>query len=403
MAMGSESASQIGRSAAAASTDYGTSSEQSTVGKQSLASQQSVEAANPLVERVKARAGTELLDGGGFGYVVTPEGAFRIISAPPTNVKSIGVVITMTGPYASAWYTLVDILDHTGDAQCVEPPQTTAPDQSIGQPEPARPTAPKQEAPKQEAPKQEAPKEDAPAPSAPVDTSGGDLYWIVTTNCKVKTEKGANAKPEQLIPQHTHVRVLEKKQFSSFTNARIASIDGTEIGWASFQHMMPLRRPGRPSTAAGQMAAVLSAARAVAGTKPHGRCYANVKKHILDGGGYGDILDIQTDERFVGHLASAVNFHDAVQQHGAAALGLETVGGLPMQAAPGTILVLRGTKKNHISREHGDISVIDNVSGGVVHCYNDGHMKLLAAEKEWSGEGKMADSMIAMYRPIDRQ
>jgi hypothetical protein len=394
MAMGSESASQIGRSSAAASTDYGTSSEQSTIGKQSLAGQQSVEAANPLVERVKARAGTELLDGGGFGYVVTPEGAFRIIAAPPTNVKSIGVVITMTGPYASAWYTLVDILDRTGDGQCVEPPQTSAPDQSIGQPEPAKPTAPKQETPKQDA--------NDPAP-APVDTSGGDLYWIVTANCKVKTEKGANAKPEQLIPQYTHVRVLEKKQFSSFTNAKIALVDGTEIGWASFQHMLPLRRPARPSTAAAQMAAVLGAARAVAGTKPHGRCYANVKKHILNGGGYGDILDIQTDERFMGHLASAVMFHDAVQQHGAAALGLEMLGGLPMQAAPGTILILRGTGKNHISEEHGDISVIDNVSGGVVHCLNDGHMKLLAKESDWSGEGKMTGSVVAMYRPIDRQ
>jgi hypothetical protein len=30
-------------------------------------------------------------------------------------------------------------------------------------------------------------------------------------------------------------------------------------------------------------------------------------------------------------------------------------------------------------------------------------MKLLAKESDWSGEGKMAGSVVAMYRPIDRQ
>lgn len=374
------------------------------VGKQSLAQREAVDPRNELVERVKARAGTELIDGGGFAYVVTPEGAFRVTGAPPGNAKSIGAVITMTGPWARAWFTLVELLDRTGDGQCVEPPNTDTPEPSPEQSVETNPPAAR--APVEQAPKPNAP--DAPAettpPSAPV--PGGDLFWIATTTCKVKNERGANIHPEQLIPQFAHVRVLERKQFSSFTNVKVEVVDprggaGTELGWASLQHMIPLRRPARPSTAAAQMAAVLGAARAVAGSKPHGRCYANVKRHLLAGGGYGDILDIQHDERFVGNLGHAIQFHAAVQAHGAAALGLEEVSGLPMQAAPGTLLVIRGTAKNGISLESGDISVIDGVSGGVIHCYNDGHMKLRAKESDWR-DGKMADSLVAMYRPIDR-
>ena len=50
--------------------------------------QELLDPTSQLVEKVKARAGAQLLDGGGFGYVVTPEGAFRITTAPPANTKS---------------------------------------------------------------------------------------------------------------------------------------------------------------------------------------------------------------------------------------------------------------------------------------------------------------------------
>jgi hypothetical protein len=312
-------------------------------------------------------------------------------------MKQVGAVITRTGPYAKAWTNLVALLDHTGELQSVETPKKQEAPKAQATPQ-VEAQAPKEQAQTELAAKAEA------APAAPVDTSGGDLYWVHTTNATLKDERtGSKLVPNQVIPQFTHLRVLEKKQFKDFTGAKVAKLDGSEVGWANLLHMTPLLRPARPSTAAAQMAAVLAAARGVAGSKPHGECYHNVKRHILVGGGYGDILDIQQDERFVDHLRWAVHFHDAVLQHGAAALGLEEVGGLPMQAAPGTLLVLKGNGRVRLDEKIGDISVIDSVSRGLIHCYNDGLMEFLAAEKEWTGEGKMAGTLVAMYRPIDRQ
>ena len=389
--MSYEHARQIGKSSASAMSSSASEPTGSVVGKQTLAEQHAAGPGLAGLAQVKARAGAVVVDAGGFEYVVTPDGGFRITFAPSPWERSVGAVITITGKYATAWATLANLLETTNDEQqCVEPaPAEHAPEMSIGQPAPSTPSTPDT---------------DAPAPSPIADTT--DLYWIATTTCKVKSEKGANVSPPQVLTQFVHVRVLATKQFRDFTNAKIAHVDptggvGAEIGWASLQHMVPVRRPKRPSSAAAQMAAVLAAARAVAGNEPAGWCYANVKKHILGGGGYGDILDIQQDERFVGLLAEAVMFHTAVQKIGAAALGLEEVGGLPMNASPGTLLVLRGTASNGIDRSAGDISVIDGVQGGVLVCYNDGKMRLQIDEAAWS-TGTMAGSLVAMYKPIDR-
>ena len=402
--MSYEHANQVGKASATAGSVSAGSEGASTVGKQTLAESQSIDPMAQLLSSVKARAGATIGDGAGFFYVVTSEGAFEITVAPPPWEKSLHAVITMTGKYATAWATLANQLATTNDSmQCVEPPNMSvgqpapAEDKSVGKPAPSSPKS-------DEKPKTEEGGEAAPAPAP----AAGDVFWIATDTCKVKSEKGSNITPAQVLPKYLHVRVLAKTPMKGFTNAKIAYVDpkggiGAEIGWASFEHMQPVRRPPRPSTAAAQMAAVLAAARAVAGTKPYGKCYANVKKHIMTGGGYGDILDIQTDERFEGLIASATMFHTAVQKAGAAAMGLEEISGLPMSAAPGTILVLKGTANNHISEEHGDISVIEGVSGGVVNCLNDGHMKLLAKETDWAGSGKMAGSMVGMYKPIDRE
>jgi hypothetical protein len=420
--MGNEQASQIGRGSAAANASYAEPSDGGAVGKQSLAEGQSVAPRDELVERVKARAGTELLENP-YAYVVTPEGAFRITAAP--TAKSIGAVITMTGPYAKAWHTLVELLDRTGNAECIEPPKQAAvapaaaqPTAPAAAPQPAAPAAAQPASPAQDvAPSAEqTPAQDAKqatetdggagtvAPATTPGTESGSVYWVSWGNATLKDERtGWPLKPPRVIPQLTHVRVLEKKSFKDFTGAKVATLDGAELGWANLLHLTPLIRPPRPSTASAQMAAVLAAARSVAGAKMKGKCFHFVKEHILNGGGYGDILDMDKDDRFVGNLELAVQFHAAVQKHGAAALGLEQVGGLPMQAAPGTLLVLRGTEKNGISPTAGDISVIEGFVNSRFYCFNDGHMELMSRESAWSGEGHMADSLVAMYRPLDRK
>ena len=166
----------------------------------------------------------------------------------------------------------------------------------------------------------------------------------------------------------------------------------------------PTNRPDKPSSAAAQMAALLSTAMSRAGSSaPHGKCYAEVKKHILAAGGYGDILDIYKDERFTGYQMSAVNFADAVNAVGAAELGLEEVSGSdPLSAAPGTILVLKGNGVMKMSVTHGDISVIGKIEKGCLVCYNDGKMLLSAKKEIWGSGGDYEGTMVAMYRPISR-
>ena len=375
----------VGKSSAAASSYTETS--EPTVGKQTLTEQHAPAPAR--LAQVKARAGATVVDAAGFTYVVTSDGAFEITFAPPPWERSLGAVITMTGKYSGAWNTLADLLGTTNDdQQCVEPAPKE--EMSIGQPAP---------------PEDMSIGQPAPSPSAPADVSG--VWWVSTNSCKLRKQTGEAVKPEKILTQHMHVRVLETQQKSGWTNARIATVDpaggaGEELGWASLAHMFPLSRAPRPSTAAAQMAAVLSAARSVAGKQPGGICYTVFKQHIINGGGYGDLLDLKMDERFVGLTLHATMFHTAVQNAGAAALGLEAVGGLPMHAPAGTILVLRGNGKAKISMESGDVSFIDGVKGNVVVCYNDGQMNLVADEKAWGPGGHMEGTLVAMYKPIDR-
>jgi hypothetical protein len=157
-------------------------------------------------------------------------------------------------------------------------------------------------------------------------------------------------------------------------------------------------RPEKPSNPAKLLSTAKSAA-----TKSAGKCYAAFKRNVKAAGGYGDVLDIYTDERFAGCQVSAVQFADAVKTNGAANLGLEEVSGAdPRGAKPGTILVLKGNGNGLISDAHGDISVVGETAGGLLNCHNDGRMQLYADDKSWASGGRHANMMVAMYIPIAR-
>lgn len=161
-------------------------------------------------------------------------------------------------------------------------------------------------------------------------------------------------------------------------------------------------RPKKPSSPGGQMAVLLSTAKSAA-TKCAGKCYAAFKRNVKAAGGYGDILDIYTDERFKGFQKSAVQFAAAVQANGAASLGLQEVSGAdPRSAKQGTILVLKGNGNGLVSDTDGDVSVVGETAGGLLNCYNDGTMQLYADDKSWAPGGRHANMMVAMYIPIAR-
>jgi len=153
--------------------------------------------------------------------------------------------------------------------------------------------------------------------------------------------------------------------------------------------------PKRPSEPADQMKELHDTAEGAAGAMM-GKCYRAFKQNVKAAGGYGDILDIYLDARFKGHQVGALQFSDAVDEHGAEALGLEEVEGAPESAEKGTILVLKGGAHG-ISKDYGDISVISEVTGSnnnVLKCYNDGTLKL-------STKG-LSDIVRGIYKPVAR-
>jgi hypothetical protein len=158
-------------------------------------------------------------------------------------------------------------------------------------------------------------------------------------------------------------------------------------------------RPARPSDPASQMASLLAAAKTSA--KPAGYCYRAIKHAITRAKGYGDILNIYNDARFAKYQQAAVDFAAAVSAVGAESLGLQEVGGSPVNAAAGTLLVIRGNGKQRLSEEYGDISVIEGVQNHLLVCYNDGIMKLPADPAVWQS-GRYAGVLIGMYQPISR-
>jgi len=175
----------------------------------------------------------------------------------------------------------------------------------------------------------------------------------------------------------SYVRVLAERGERVEVAALAAPEDeaGPALGWVAAADLSPLVRPARPSRADAQRAALLAQARAAAGEGAE-RCYEAVAAAIHACGGYGDLLDLEADERFAsggGHgerfayRASARAFVDAVADAGGAArLGLRELALDPLAAPAGALLVTQhnGHPACPIHPTWGDIAVLGELEGG---------------------------------------
>ncbi len=116
---------------------------------------------------------------------------------------------------------------------------------------------------------------------------------------------------------------------------------------------------------------VATAAQAAGGRRPAGSCYAAVKRHIQNAGGYGNIRNIYTDARFTPQ-GEARNFAEVINSRGPSVFGLERLSVTnPYDAPEGALIVVSPGSPGTRHPTAGDITV----RGPGEHFYNDGEMK----------------------------
>jgi len=142
---------------------------------------------------------------------------------------------------------------------------------------------------------------------------------------------------------------------------------------------------------AAQMAKLESVADNVAGKKPDGACYAAVKRHITNAGGYGNIRNIYTDRRFAAFQGYARNFAECVNQN-PDGFGLERLSiNNPYEAPLGSIVVVAAGSPGTRHRTAGDITV----KGPGDAFYNDGAMGYRGRSAWPPARG----GVLGVYRP----
>ncbi|MDQ3338237.1 MAG: peptidoglycan-binding protein [Myxococcota bacterium] len=151
------------------------------------------------------------------------------------------------------------------------------------------------------------------------------------------------------------------------------------------------RETDAPSrNASAQMARLESVADNVAGRRPGGMCYAAVKRHISNAGGYGNIRNIYTDRRFQPQ-GEARNFAEVVNRN-PARFGLERLSiSNPYDAPVGSIVVVAAGSPGTRHRTAGDIVV----KGPGNAFYNDGAMGY-RGRNAWPPQ---RGGVLGVYRP----
>ena len=131
------------------------------------------------------------------------------------------------------------------------------------------------------------------------------------------------------------------------------------------------------SKGAAQMSRLVSTAAGVAGGKrPRGKCYAAVKRHIANAGGYGNIRNIYADARFQPQ-GEARNFAEVVNAKGPEKFGLERLSiNSPYDAPEGSLVVVSAGSPGTHHKTAGDITV----KGPGDRFFNDGEMKYRGRE-----------------------
>lgn len=122
---------------------------------------------------------------------------------------------------------------------------------------------------------------------------------------------------------------------------------------------------------AAQLARLVATAQGAAGgKKPKGKCYAAVKRHIANAGGYGNIRNIYKDARFQPQ-GEARNFAEVVNAKGPESFGLERLSiNNPYDAPEGSLVVVSAGSPGTRHRTAGDITV----KGPGDRFFNDGEM-----------------------------
>lgn len=145
------------------------------------------------------------------------------------------------------------------------------------------------------------------------------------------------------------------------------------------------------SKGAAQLAKLVStAAGAAGGKRPKGKCYAAVKRHISNAGGYGNIRNIYKDARFQPQ-GEARNFAEVVNAKGPESFGLERLSiSNPYDAPEGSLVVVSAGSPGTRHPTAGDITV----KGPGDRFFNDGEMKYRGREAWPAKTGRV----LGVYR-----
>ena len=145
------------------------------------------------------------------------------------------------------------------------------------------------------------------------------------------------------------------------------------------------------SRGAAQLGKLVStAAGAAGGKRPKGKCYAAVKRHISNAGGYGNIRNIYKDARFQPQ-GEARNFAEVVNAKGPESFGLERLSiSNPYDAPEGSLVVVSAGSPGTRHPTAGDITV----KGPGDRFFNDGEMKYRGREAWPAKTGRV----LGVYR-----
>lgn len=185
-----------------------------------------------------------------------------------------------------------------------------------------------------------------------------------------------------------------KELFSGKTSVESAEVNGEKIALENKEPVQPSKQTQQrestqdkddkddekddekdanlSSKGAAQLGRLVStAARAAGGKKPDGKCYAAVKRHISNAGGYGNIRNIYADARFQPQ-GLARNFAEVVNAKGPESFGLEKLSvSNPYDAPEGSLVVVSAGSPGTRHPTAGDITV----KGPGDRFFNDGEMR----------------------------
>jgi peptidoglycan hydrolase-like protein with peptidoglycan-binding domain len=205
-------------------------------------------------------------------------------------------------------------------------------------------------------------------------------------------QRGFMRNPDGLVEpgQQTEQYLISGNPPRAPSGAREGGGRGAEVDLDDDQESETEEVDAPSRNASAQMARLESVADNVASKKPDGMCYAAVKRHIANAGGYGNIRNIYTDRRFQPQ-GFARNFAEVVNRN-PGKFGLERLSiSNPYDAPVGSIVVVAAGSPGTVHRTAGDIAV----KGPGNAFYNDGAMGYRGRNAWPPARG----GVLGVYRP----